>query len=207
MDLPRKEWTVLARIPDLNAAGADGTADEDADRGLPASTGRLIRQALSFRLLVGTALFLLAAAVIPFALGKKAPSVDPSAATDAASAWHSASGSASADASPAEKIPAMAAAPVRPVALIPATPQRSRPPAIVPLPPDTKGAPQPSRAADQPLMSRWPNPAHAPSRPAMRGTEPSRAVANKPIAAHPSEYEADRRAGRRPEESDSPSKQ
>ena len=73
MDLQRKKWTVLARIPDLNAAGADGAADEEAGGGLPASTGRLIKQALSFRLLVGTALFLLVAAVMPFALRQEGP--------------------------------------------------------------------------------------------------------------------------------------
>ena len=57
MDSPRNEWKVLAHIPDLDAAGADGTADEDAGQGLAASAGRLIKQALAFRLLVGTALF------------------------------------------------------------------------------------------------------------------------------------------------------
>ena len=193
MDLPRKEWTVLARIPDLNAAGADGTADEDTDGGLPVSTGRLIKQWLSFRLLVGTALFLLIAAVIPFALGKKAPSVDPPSATDTATTWHSASGSASTNTSPTDKIQTAGAAPVRPVALISAIPRQSCPPAIVPPPPETKGAPQPGRAADGPLMSRWPNPAHAPSRPANAGAEPPRAIANQPVAVRPSEYEADRR--------------
>jgi hypothetical protein len=204
MDSPRNEWTVLARIPDLNAAGADGAADDDPDGGWPTSAGRLIKQALAFRLLIGTALFLLAAAVIPFILGKKAPSVDASSASDLATAWHSPSSSMSANASPMGKLPPAGTAPQRPVALIPATPERSRPPAIIPPVPDANVASQPHRTTDNPLMSRWPNPARAPS--PLAGAEGPQASANQPIAVRPSEYEADRRAGRRSENSDNPSK-
>ena len=88
--------------------------------------------------------------------------------------------------------------------MIPASPERSRPPAIVPPPPETQGHAATRRAADEPLMSRWPNPAHALRQPA--GADEPRASANQPIAVRPSEYEADRRAGHRPEDSDSPSK-
>jgi hypothetical protein len=185
MDSQEKTWTVLARIPDLNA-GSDGTAGEETFAGLPASTGRLIKQALSFRLLIGTAFFLLVAAVIPFVFGKKAPSADPSPATDSATVWHNGSNPASAETLPAEKILPM---PARPVAVIPATSERSRPPVTVPPLTETKAAPQP-RPADPPQFSRWPNPDHA--RPQPTGGEGPRANANQPAAGHPSEYEADR---------------
>jgi hypothetical protein len=203
MDSPRTKWTVLARIPDLNAAGAEGTVDDDSDGGLPTSAGRLVKQALSFRLLIGTALFLLAAAVIPFALGKKAPPGDPSPASDSATVWHSPSSSASANTSPISRLPTAGTAPQRPVALIPATSERSRPPAMIP-PPDAKAASQPHRTPDGPLMSRWPNPAQAHSQPA--GAEGPQASANQPITVRPSEYEADRRAGGQPQTPDNSSK-
>jgi hypothetical protein len=184
MDSLERTWTVLARIPDLNA-GAEGTAEDETIMGLPASTGRLIKQALSFRLLLGTALFLLVAAVVPFLSGKKAPSADPSPAADSATAWHTGSNPVLAD----KSIPPTPAAPARPVAVIPANPEPSRPPTTVPPLPETKAPPQP-RVAEGPLWSNWPNAAHATAKPA--SGEASRRNANQPVAGRPSEYEADR---------------
>jgi hypothetical protein len=188
MQSTERNWTVLARIPDLNA-GSDAAADEETFMGLPASTGRLIKQALSFKLLIGTALFLLVAAVMPFVFGKKAPSADPSPVIDSAAAWHSGSNPALAERLPAGKMSATPAASSRPVAVIPATSERVKPPATVPPLPDKRAPPQP-RSANGPLWSNWPNPAHATAKPA--GGEAPRADATQPATVRPSEYEADR---------------
>jgi hypothetical protein len=150
MDVQRKQWIVLARIPDLNAAGADGAADGETGGALSASAGRLIKQALSFKLLVGTALFLLAVAV--FAVGKKAPPTDPAAT------WPSDPAPVAADASPTDTVPSTPVVASRPPAMIPATTEPARAPAIIPPPSIVKDTPQPSPAVDQPRMSSWPNP-------------------------------------------------
>ena len=54
---------------------------------LLASSGRLIGQAMSIKLLAGMTLFLLVGAVLPFCLGQKSPPADPSPAGDTLSTW------------------------------------------------------------------------------------------------------------------------
>ena len=97
MDAQGRTWTVLARIPDLDV-GSDDAAEEETGMGLPRSTGRLLRQALSFRLLAGAAVLLLIAAVVPlpFPFGAKTSPADPSPTADSVTTWHRDSTSSSA---------------------------------------------------------------------------------------------------------------
>ena len=78
---------------------------------------------------------------------------------------------------------------------------------ILPPPPETAAAPPPAPSADVPLMSsRWPNPAHAAGPQDNLGAEAPRAEANQPMAVRPPEYQADARAGNRPDAPRAPAK-
>ncbi len=71
---------VLARVPHLDAAAAEGDTAS-----IPQEAGRLIGQLMSFRLLAGTILLLLLMTIIPFTAGEKASTPAPVAATAATS--------------------------------------------------------------------------------------------------------------------------
>ncbi len=185
---------VLACFPDLNSFKTEQRDDGAAETSPPSSAGRIINQALAFKLLSAVTLLLLAVAVFPlFSSRADRPAASPSA-TDASLPWQ-----AGATAGPGETTMAQSSAP-RPATVVPATPQQSLAPVILPPPPETAAAPRPTPSADVPLVSsRWPNPAHAVSPQDNPGGEPPRAEANQPMAVRPPEYQADARAGNRPD--------
>jgi hypothetical protein len=168
---------VLACIPDLHI-----TSDADASSGLPGSRGRVIGQSLSFKLLMATIAFLVVAAILPFVLGTRDQSPDPSSVANALSPNN-----------PAPSAPSVNTAGARPVRVVqaaaagPTLASPPRTPGVLPQP-EVKSAPPPPLPAGAPLMSQWPNPAMA-----ARQTEPS---ANQAMTIHRPEYEADARAGR-----------
>jgi hypothetical protein len=166
--------TVLARIPQIT------TANESARGELPVSRGRVIGQALSFRMLGTAVVVLVALAIVPYLFLRGNQPAAPSAAANTAPAWQPSPPASSADAAPVW---------VAPVAVTP----KSAPATISPSPmpevsPQAKVAvaPPPAQAASA-LMSPWPNPAHPASTPEA-GSEEPRASANQSMAIRPSEY-------------------
>jgi hypothetical protein len=85
MDQHKTALPVLARFPDL-CDHTPAEHDGSSGLGLLASSGRLIGQTLSIKLLAGTALFLLVGAVLPFCIGKSSPPADSSAGAPAMTA-------------------------------------------------------------------------------------------------------------------------
>jgi hypothetical protein len=163
---------VLARIPDVASAG-----EHEGRRNLPTSSGRVIGQALSFKLLTAVVVALVVVAVIPFALWRNSQATDPSATADAPPAWH-----------PGEPAPSAATAPTwTPVAAVPASapiPTSPSPmPGMLPQPNVANASPAPA-SIDSPLMSAWPNSAH-PIPASQAGAEESRAGANETMAIRP----------------------
>lgn len=158
MNPMKSHLPILASIPDINSNADESQAEEETGW-LPTSAGRLIQQAMSFKLLVGTALFLLVVAVVPLITGRTpAVATDPATVADQSPRWHGGSTTASADATtPKETVPKPAVA-VKPATVVPATPESARPPAVVSSPPPTKAPQQPARVAERPLMSTWPKP-------------------------------------------------
>jgi hypothetical protein len=158
---------VLARIPDLSAAGSEGGSSPASS----AESGRLISQVASFRLLAATALLLLLGAIIPFSLCQKASTPAPTAATS--------SPSPASDHSP----------PPAPVALWPSR--------VLDAPaPQPDVAVVPPRAADDtPQMSAWPNPAHLTSYQTEAGVKGPQSSSNQPTAVRPPLFQADAGTG------------
>ena len=179
MDQHKIALPVLARFPDLN----DGTHHSEHNRttglGLLTSSGRLIGQTLSVKLLAGTALFLLVGAVLPFCIGKNPPPADSSPA-----------GTATAQHQSAETTPESP----RAVRLTVAEGTSSAPAVLSPLP-DTNGKLQPSPASDSPLMSR--STPDNPQPTGCRGRDPQPGV-DRPAIPRPAEYEADSRGNSSP---------
>jgi hypothetical protein len=159
MDRQEMELIVLARIPDLGSVGRTGRYGKSL-----ASRGRVIGQALSFKLLAIAALLLVAMALVPltFRTSSQPPAHSPTTPADATT--------------PA----AQAAAP----APIPASPFPT--PAVAPEPKVAIAPPTPA-AAEIPRMSKWPDPAHPTSPPVAANEEP-RAGANQSMAVRPPEY-------------------
>ena len=149
MNLEKNHWTVLARIPDINSNTEESLANDESGW-LPTSAGRLIQQAMSFKLLVGTALFLLVVAIVPLLTSRTPPgATDPAKVAEQSPTWHGGPTPA-----PAEAVPAAVAA--KPATMVPATSEPIRPPAVVTSEPKTKAPPKPARVAERPLMSTWP---------------------------------------------------
>ncbi len=205
---------VLACFPDLNAFGTEQRGDGATDTSPPSSAGRLINQALAFKLLSAATLLLLAVAAFPFFSSRADRPTGSPSATDAPLPWQ-----VGPAAGPAEATMAQSPTP-RPATVVPATPQQSAAPVPLPSPSETAAAPPPTTAdqrcasvpgrcpppADVPLMSRWPDPAHAAGPQDNLGAEAPRAEANQPMAVRPPEYEADARAGNRPDAPRAPAK-
>jgi hypothetical protein len=178
---------VLARFPDLSFH-AEPRADA-TDTSPPSSVGRIIDQALAFKLLSGVTLLLLAAAVFPlFSNRADKPAASPSAA-EASPPWQTGP-----TAGPAE--PAVAQSPAtRPAIMVPAMPQPSAAPVILPPPPDATVALPPVARADS---SPWPGPSRAAGPQDGLAGETPRAEANRSMAVgRQPEYQADTRAGSR----------
>jgi hypothetical protein len=164
---------VLARIPDV------ATAEHGGHKTVPKSTGRVIGQSLSFKLLAGVVLLLVVVAIIPFALWKHGQSTDSPATADAMPAWHPGSPAPSAATAPSwtpvVAVPASAPIPASPSPMPSAMPQ-----------PQVASQPPAPAAIDSPLMSAWPNSAH-PVAPEADAEQP-RAGANQAMAIRPPEY-------------------
>jgi len=189
MNTEETNWAVLARIPDLNAHRSNAHDSEAMDSKLPASTGRLLSQALSFKLLAGAAFLLLLAAIVPFLFNKKGAPSDASPSMASAPPWHPGPIVAEADIPPVGNPTAARAA------TSPPTPAAT--PELLPPPPEVNLGLAPDTESDLPLMSRWPNPAHAIAE--QMGVEQPRMGANQPMTIRTPVYQADTRAAYRPE--------
>ena len=151
---------VLARIPALNI----GT-HEDSRGELPTSKGRLINQALSFKLLAGATFLFAVAAILPFTLSRGSqsrPSSDSSRPSDALAEWQP---------SPSAQLPSTST-PALATAVAPPTEV-----ACESASPASTGAP---------LMSPWPNPAHPTLSPTEARFEQPPAGVNQAMAIRPS---------------------
>ena len=130
---------VIAQFPRISNSSHHWISQESL-----ASRGRLIGQALSFKLLAVAALLLIAVAVVPWTVGTSEKSPDVSTATTPAPQWEP-----NAPAS-ATEVAVVAASPV-------ASP--SPLPEILPQPEMANTPPTPA-VAEAPTTSPWPNPAH-----------------------------------------------
>ena len=190
MDRMKTNWTVLARIPDMDTFGKGTRTEEEGGTSSSTLGGRILNRSLSFNLLAGLALFLIAASVFPFFSGRNEAGSDSASAVDPLSQWQT-----GASAAPDEARVARAPAP-RPMTLVSATPEQASAPEIIPLEGEEKNEPSPT--VDTPRMSSWPNPAQS-SAPRDAGPETPRVGVNRPMAVRPTEYQADARSGKTPQ--------
>ena len=173
MDLLENKPPVLARFPKIVSS-----EHRHVQKELLPSRGRLLGQAISFKLLGIAALVLVGLAVVPFALRSTSPPV-PAAASTLAPAWQ-----------PSPPAPSPEVAPVRvaPVAAIPtSTPAPASPSPMPEAYPRPTSASAPQEAPAAALMSAWPNPAH-PASAAEIGRDEPQVGANQAMAIRPSEY-------------------
>jgi len=190
---------VFARIPDLNASHSGHDMEGEKNTGWGPTGSRLLNQALSFKLLAGGTLLLLAVAILPSVFTKKAPSTDTPATAGASPANRLQSHSESADSVSPWRAATAQTVPKPPTLLRPSPTERSQAPvAVLPPPPEVQGKPTPNVAEDVPTLSVWPNPVHPVSQQSEVGAEKSPANSNPPTAIRPPEYQADVRADPRP---------
>ena len=100
MDQQETKPMVLARIPDLNAAG-----HKRPGGGSPPSNGRVIGQAFSFKLLAVAVVLLVGMAIVPFTWNRSSQSPDPSTMANPLPDWFPNPSALSADAAPASTAP------------------------------------------------------------------------------------------------------
>lgn len=177
MDRTGTKPLVVARIPDLSPA-----EHRETRRELPPSTGRLIGQALSFKLLSATMLLLVVAATLSSVLGRNSRST-ASSTSDVVSEWRPGSDTSSADVAPRWTPPAAEVPAVVPTAV-----NRSPTPTVV-RPVEAARESPAAVPVGAPRMSVWPNPAYpitAQREPT--GDEPH-AGANQAMAIRPAEYD------------------
>jgi len=178
MDRHETKSMVLARIPDVGVAEHQGSRAE-----LPTSSGRVIGQALSFKLLAVAVLVLVVTATIPYALWRNgratAPSTTADASTTTATAWQAGSPGSSAGTAPVWVAPAVAAVP----AAAPSPVKSLLTPEVVPQPKVASDSPVPA-SPDASQMSAWPNPNHQIASPEAGGEAP-RASMNQAMAIRP----------------------
>ncbi len=191
MDRMETNWTVLARIPDMNTLGTGHRTEEEGGTSSSMLSGRILNQSLSFKLLSGLTLFLIVASVLPFFSGRKEAGSDSASAVDPLSQWQ-----AGASAAPDEARIARVPAP-RPMTLVSATPEQASAPEIIPLEGKIKNEPRPT--VETPLMSSWPNPSQSSDPRNYAGSETPRVDVNRPMAVRPTEYQADVRSGKVPQ--------
>lgn len=191
MDRMETNWTVLARIPDMNTFGTCTRIEEEGGTSLPTLGGRILSQSLSFKLLSGLAVFLIVVSVLPFFSGRKEAVSDSASTVDPLSQWQ-AGASAAPDGARIARTPAP-----RPMTLVSATPEQASAPEIIPLEDKVKNEPQPT--VETPLMSSWPNPAQSSNPQNDVGRETPRVGVNRPMAVRPTEYQADARSGKVPQ--------
>jgi hypothetical protein len=181
MDRQQTRLQVLARIPCLSSSASSDNkvAQEKKCLGLLASSGRIIGQKISFKLLAGISLFLLVGAVLPAILPRKASLSSESTA--------SCSSVKSSVAEPAVIQPVAR----RPVVMVSATSERLPPPVVLSPPPETSVKP----SAELSTWSSWPSPNHSSIQQSEAGVKNS-PVESDPTKVRSAEYQADVRAGR-----------
>jgi hypothetical protein len=189
---------VLARIPDLSHTEHDGTPTKT-----PSSYGRILSQALSFKVLAAAVVLLVAAAAM-LSLGSRATNSPP--ATGPQTAWQL--NRSAAPTEPAVSKPATVVVAAAPTYLQSNGPKRDNPittdqgrpsqrddaralPAnnitngVVPVSESKVPAALPAQSpSGVPRMSLWPNPAHLTSSPET-GMEPPRQGINQAMGASP----------------------
>ena len=173
MDRQTTTLNLLARFPDVSTVRPERIGGK-----VPPSRGRVIGQALSFKVLAVAAVLLVGIAIV---LNRSGPSSESSTATTSLPQWHSESPAPSANAAPVW---------VTPLAQTPAaTPAPTAPPATPGIPPQPTLANEPSAmtAAVGPLMSQWPNPAYPTAPQIDSGVDESHADANQSMAIRPAE--------------------
>lgn len=168
---------IVASFPDVNVAGARTRKDDAVEVGQPSSLGRLVSQAVAFKLLAGLTLVLLAIAAAPVFFGRGSKPAGPP------SAW------CPTPAASPKSAPTVAAS--RPATIVPATPRPSQPPATVPPTAETATA---QKLVPPLASSRWPDPAHAVASDNRARGEFPKAASNQPMTVRPTEYEADVRS-------------
>jgi len=190
MDQQETKLAVLARFPDLSEDNTPTGSGKSIGGGMLASTGRLINQVVSFKLLAGIMMFLLVGAVLPFSIGRNRPATDDLSSKDSQATCPAESASELADAAPAQSAPIVQPAVRRPVVLVPVTAEPSSAPAIVPSQFEVEGAAKRGPAAESPLMSSWLNPASADARQSGAEERQPGTNAGLPTAIRPPEYRA-----------------
>jgi hypothetical protein len=175
MDGRQMKPAVLARIPDL------ASSERETAGGEPPSRGRVVSQALSFKLLAGAAVLLAVMAVVPSVFRRGGEKEGPATASTPTAAWSASPPAPSAAAAPRWTAPVVSAPASTP---IPASPS--------PMP-DGSPAPKAAGASTAPvsaaaaLMSPWPNPTQSISSPEA-GNDAPRAAVNQAMAIPPSEH-------------------
>jgi hypothetical protein len=180
MDQRKSGIPLLASFPDLSEQAAAGSSDDSA--GLLKSSGRIIGQAMSAKLLAGIALFLLVGAVLPFCLKSVSRDLPLGDSRVASSPKSGKTGVTSTTDSPI-------LTPTRRPAVHVAVAKERTPSPIRPTS-GPKVAP--------PMMSSWPAPAPTNFQ-SEDEHEASPASFERPVPARPTEYQADTRAGSLPE--------
>lgn len=142
MDRREMRPPVLARIPNLNSSRTERPPEEP-----PTSKGRILSQALSWKLLASVALVLVALAIVPLATKRDAASPEPATAAET---WHPSVPAPTADVAPPWSAPVAqtttAQSAVTPSPIV----------TVLPEPPVNSVTPT-SASIDEPLMSAWPN--------------------------------------------------
>jgi len=175
MDHSGTNLTILARIPDLSIS-----PEKKASKSSLISKGRILNQAISFKLLAVAVLLLIVVALAPKVF-KRGDSSDTSVATESAPAWGGSGVTASSETAtvgPASVAKASATMPAQASSRLTTN--------NIALPGAVASAMPSSASVDEPLMSAWPNPNH-PISSESGGMEPQ-SGANQPMALRPSEY-------------------
>jgi hypothetical protein len=188
---------VLARFPDVNGAESDGGDQQRKGLGLLASSGRLISQTASIKVLAGTALFLLVGAVLPFCIARN-PSVGPSSADDPFLVGQTNSAGALPETvSGTGEAAALIAS--RPAVRVVAAKEPSAAPAVLPSSAEADGKLQASRSPEPALASPWPGAASSETQSAKNGSAASQPGVGPTDAVRQAEYEANVRTGAAPD--------
>jgi hypothetical protein len=174
---------VLARIPDLSAAAsASGKGGGLRGAVVSASMGRILSQSLSFKILAGVTVALLAAAIIPYSFNLQKTATNPPPANDQLPWQAETSGAGTNPPAPPPK-----------ATLVRAMPEKASAPGALALPPPVTHDAPPSQANDASAMSKWPNPAYGGPRRADSETADAAPRANRPQAVPTPQYQADSR--------------
>jgi hypothetical protein len=172
------KWIVLARIPNLGGTGEGASFGES-----PKSTGRILDQVISFKLLAALTVGLIAVALIPMAVHKNTSTSEAVAVHDVSARQAPTAASAAA---PLVYTPS--ATPVQTVTPGLAT----APPIAVPMPCNSPASdsvpnrPSSANGVDTAMMSVWPNPEHAMS---ASGQDAAGVKVNQAMSIRSEEYQ------------------